>query len=80
MEWYIFLLIIFTVLLVLMMVGLPIAFSFMTLTVSAMYLMMGPFGVRQLILGMYDQVCQFALTPIPFFMIMGEVFYQSGLV
>src|SRR5690554_1456755 len=30
--------------------------------------------------GMYDQVAKFSLTPIPFFMIMGEVFYQSGLV
>jgi len=42
--------------------------------------MQGAFGVRQLVLGMYDQVAQFSLTPIPFFMIMGEVFYQSGLV
>ncbi|MCL2578685.1 MAG: TRAP transporter large permease subunit [Oscillospiraceae bacterium] len=80
MEWYTLLLILFAGLVFLMLTGLPIAFSFLLVSLSATFFLMGPFGVRQLILGMYDQTTQFALTPIPFFMIMGEVFYQSGLV
>lgn len=80
MEWYIILALIFFVLLAIMFTGLPIAFSFITVSAVAMFLMQGEFGIRQLVLGMYDQVAQFSLTPIPFFMIMGEVFYQSGLV
>lgn len=80
MEWYIVLLSIFSVLLAVMLTGLPIAFSFILISSVIMFKMQGAFGVRQLVLGMYDQVAQFSLTPIPFFMIMGEVFYQSGLV
>ena len=80
MEWYVVLLLIFFVLLAIMFTGLPIAFSFMVVSAVVMFNMQGEFGVRQLILGMYDQVAKFSLTPIPFFMIMGEVFYQSGLV
>lgn len=80
MEWYLVLLSIFTVLLGVMLTGLPIAFSFILVSSVIMFNMQGAFGIRQLVLGMYDQVAQFSLTPIPFFMIMGEVFYQSGLV
>ncbi len=80
MEWYLVLLSIFSVLLVIMLTGLPIAFSFIMVSSAIMFNMQGAFGIRQLVLGMYDQVAQFSLTPIPFFMIMGEVFYQSGLV
>ncbi|WP_313164877.1 TRAP transporter large permease subunit [Sedimentibacter sp.] len=80
MEWYFVLLSIFSVLLFIMLTGLPIAFSFILVSSVIMFNMQGAFGVRQLVLGMYDQVAQFSLTPIPFFMIMGEVFYQSGLV
>lgn len=80
MDWSMVLLFVFTGLLLLMFTGLPIAFSFIGLSTIVMYLLMGEFGLRQLVLGMYDQVAMFSLTPIPFFMIMGEVFYQSGLV
>ena len=80
MEWYVFLIVIFAALFFVILTGLPISFSFLTISVVATYLLIGPFGVRQLILGMYDQSVNFNLTPIPFFMIMGEVFYQSGLV
>lgn len=80
MEWYLVLLSVFSVLLFVMLTGLPIAFSFIAVSAVIMFNMQGAFGVRQLVLGMYDQVAQFSLTPIPFFMIMGEVFYQSGLV
>ncbi|MBP1918276.1 tripartite ATP-independent transporter DctM subunit [Youngiibacter multivorans] len=79
-EWYVVLSLIFLALLVIMFTGLPIAFTFMVVSTVVMFAMQGEFGVRQLVLGMYDQVAQFSLTPIPFFMIMGEVFYQSGLV
>lgn len=80
MDWTMVLLLVFSGLLLLMFTGLPIAFSFIGLSAAVMYFLMGEFGLRQLVLGMYDQVAQFGFTPIPFFMIMGEVFYQSGLV
>jgi tripartite ATP-independent transporter DctM subunit len=80
MSWQMIILVSFVGLVALMFTGLPIAFSFMGFSLVGMFTLMGQFGLRQLILGMYDQVIKFSLTPIPFFMIMGEVFYQSGLV
>jgi len=80
MEWYVIILICFVGLVALMFTGLPIAFSFMGFGLAGMALLMGEYGVQQLVLGMFDQVIKFSLTPIPFFMIMGEVFYQSGIV
>jgi tripartite ATP-independent transporter DctM subunit len=80
MEWYLILLAVFFTLLFVMFLGLPIAFSFILVSAGAMYILAGQFGLQQFVLGMYDAICKFSLTPIPFFMIMGEVFYQSGLV
>ncbi|MGI6451256.1 MAG: TRAP transporter large permease [Desulfitobacteriia bacterium] len=80
MEWYMVLLLIFVGLIALMFTGLPIAFSFLGLSSIVMFLLMGEFGIRQLVLGMYDSLNSFPFTAIPFFMILGEVFYQSGIV
>lgn len=80
MEWYIVLLLIFGGLVTIMFTGLPIGFSFLTVSFLVIFLMMGQFGLRQLVLGMYDSLNSFPLTAIPFFMVMGEVFYQSGIV
>ena len=80
MEWYITLKLIFAGLIGLMFTGLPIALSFLTLSSVVMFNLMGEFGIRQLVLGMYDSLNSFPFTTIPFFMIMGEVFYQSGIV
>jgi tripartite ATP-independent transporter DctM subunit len=63
-----------------MFTGLPIAFSFLLVSGFAMFSMMGFGGLRQLVLGMQSQLCNFNFTPIPFFVIMGEVFFQSGII
>jgi len=80
MEWYMVLLLIFVGLIAIMFTGLPIALSFLVLSSVVMFNLMGEFGIRQLVLGMYDSLNSFPFTTIPFFMIMGEVFYQSGIV
>lgn len=80
MEWYMVLLLIFTGLIVIMFTGLPIGFSFLVVSSIVIFGLMGIYGLRQLVLGMYDSLNSFPLTAIPFFMVMGEVFYQSGIV
>lgn len=80
MEWYIVLLLIFTGLIAIMFTGLPIGFSFLVVSSIVIFGMMGAYGLKQLVLGMYDSLNSFPLTAIPFFMVMGEVFYQSGIV
>jgi len=80
MEWWLILLIVFGGFFIIMLTGLPLAFSFLFVTSIVMYVLAGSFGLEQLVLGIYDALAKFNLTPIPFFMIMGEVFYRSGLV
>ena len=80
MDWYLVLLLIFAGLIAIMFTGLPIGFSFLVVSFIVIYGLMGVFGMRQLVLGMYDSLNSFPLTAIPFFMVMGEVFYQSGIV
>lgn len=67
-------------LLIFMFLGTPIAFSFMAVSLIAFFNMMGLNGMKQLVLGMQSQLCNFNFTPIPFFIVMGEVFFQSGII
>ncbi len=87
MDWYIVLTVLLAGLLLVMFSGIPVAFSFFV--VAAVVMFFGDFfgmtasgggAVRQLILGMRNQLSNFAFTPIPFFVIMGEVFFRSGII
>jgi tripartite ATP-independent transporter DctM subunit len=87
MEWSLILTILIAGLLLVMFMGIPIAFSF--IVVSGLVMFFGPvFGLtasglpalKQLVLGMRNQLANFNFTPIPFFVIMGEVFFRSGII
>ncbi len=81
MEWWSILLLLFGSLLLLMFMGLPVAFSFLFVTSGAVYLLMGGAnGLTQLTVSIFDSLTKFNLTAIPFFILMGEVLYHSGLV
>jgi tripartite ATP-independent transporter DctM subunit len=81
MEWPFILLFLFGSLLILMFVGLPVAFSFLLVTSGAVYLLMGGTnGLTQLTVSIFDSLTKFNLTAIPFFILMGEVLYHAGLV
>ncbi|MGM9607456.1 MAG: hypothetical protein ACI3XJ_08130, partial [Oscillospiraceae bacterium] len=79
-EWWMVLLILIGFLILVMFTGLPIAFSFIAVSGVFIFAMMGMGGLKQLVLGMRSQLCNFNFTPIPFFVIMGEVFFQSGII
>jgi tripartite ATP-independent transporter DctM subunit len=81
MEWWLILLLLFSSLLTLMFLGLPVAFSFLLVTSGAVYLLMGGVnGLTQLTVSIFDSLTKFSLTAIPFFILMGEVLYHAGLV
>jgi len=81
MEWPFILLFLFGSLLILMFIGLPVAFSFLLVTSGAVYLLMGGAnGLTQLTVSIFDSLTKFNLTAIPFFILMGEVLYHAGLV
>lgn len=80
MEWWLVLAILIGLLLVVMFTGMPIAFSFIIASGAFIFAMLGVPGLKQLVLGMRSQLCNFNFTPILFFVIMGEVFFQSGII
>ena len=80
MEWQWILLLFIGSLLLIMFTGFPIAFSFMAVSGGTMFLMFGEAGIRQWVLGMQSQLSTFTFTAIPFFIVMGEVFFRSGII
>ncbi len=80
MEWYATFAIVIFGLLGLMLLGLPVAFSFLLVNAVAAYLLLGGFvGVEQLISNTAASLMSFTLVPIALFMIMGEVMFRSRI-
>ena len=66
--------------LTLMGVGMPVAFAFFATNIVCLYVFMGgPVGVAQMVTNFGDAVSMYALTPMPLFLIMGSLFFRSGL-
>lgn len=81
MEWWIFLLAFLGTLIFLLALGMPVAFGFLTANFILVGLVFGlEAGINQLVRSMYDAVTKFSLTPIPLFIILGELLFHSGLV
>lgn len=80
MDWSTTLLVIFAALLGLMVIGVPIAFAFLTVNVVAVYFYWnGVAGLNQLVLSIYESVTIFALLSVPLFVLMGEIMFRSGI-
>jgi tripartite ATP-independent transporter DctM subunit len=80
MEWYWVIALITGGLLTFMMLGLPVAFSFLLVTLIGAYLLFGGMsGVEQLVVNIVDSLSTFTLVPVALFMIMGEAMFQSRI-
>jgi tripartite ATP-independent transporter DctM subunit len=67
-------------LVVIMAVGLPVAFAFLAIDIIGAWIYLGgEAGLIQFSRNAVQSVTSFALTPIPFFVLMGEVLFQSGV-
>jgi tripartite ATP-independent transporter DctM subunit len=65
---------------VLMFLGLPVAFAFLAINLlGAAIFLGGDAGMMQLARNSVASVTSFALTPIPLFILMGEVLFHTGL-
>lgn len=64
----------------LLLAGLPVAFSFLAINLLGAGLFLGGSpGLVQLARNCVDSVASFSLTPIPLFVLMGEVLFHTGL-
>ena len=80
MAWYWVALLLFGSALGLMMLGIPVAIGFfITNIIAAVLFMGGGPGIQQVINNGFGAMTNFALVPIPMFLLMGELFYHTGL-
>lgn len=80
MSWEYFLLIIFGCLLILMASAMPVAFSFMLISIIGMFSFFGgSTGLEQLIISITTTLTTFVLLPVPLFIFMGELMFHSGM-
>src|SRR3954463_10471226 len=64
----------------LLFLGLPVAFSFLVINLLGAWLFLGgEVGLVQLARNSVGSVASFSLTPIPLFVLMGEVLFHTGL-
>ena len=80
MEWYWAAALLFGLSVGLMMLGIPVAIAFFASNLVAAWLFMGGgLGVVQVINNGFGAMTAFALVPIPMFLLMGELFFHTGL-
>lgn len=80
MSWAESLLLLMGSITLLLLCGLPVALAFLVLNILGAFVFMGgTAGLDQLSRNSVASVTTFALTPIPLFVLMGEVLFQTGL-
>lgn len=80
MEWQFVMLIVVGGLIFFLMSGLPVFSAFLLIDiVGILFFMGGPSGLTSLIRSMLASIGKFTLTPVPLFIIMGEVIFVSGM-
>ena len=88
MEWYWILLALFGSILLLMFAGLPVGIAFIAVNSVAAFFIFGRFGdfdtrvqsaIGQQVDNAFGNMTIFAIVPIPMFLLMGELFFHTGL-
>ncbi len=78
-EWITTLSFFFGLLMLMMLSGMPVAIGFITLNIVGLYLYLGPGSLALLATSSFTSIGQFALIPIPLFILMGELLMRTGL-
>ena len=79
-EWLFALSLMFGAVFVLLMVGVPVVFSFLAINIVGAFIFLGgDIGLIQMIRGIRSTAGQYALVPIPLFVLMGEIMLQTGM-
>jgi tripartite ATP-independent transporter DctM subunit len=79
MEWSLLLTLIFAVLITLIMVGVPIAFSLGIVSLGLVLIFLGPNQLMLFSTTAFGQLNNFALVAIPLFVFMAEIILHSGV-
>ncbi|MEM8630344.1 MAG: TRAP transporter large permease [Pseudomonadota bacterium] len=80
MEWFEALAVLLGSIVVLMALGMPVALAFLAANIIGAWIFMGgERGIVQLLNNGLGSLTKFALVPIPLFLLMGEIFFHTGL-
>ncbi len=80
MEWWLIISLLFGGMVFLLLTNLPIAFAFLVVNMVAAYFFLGGFpGLVGVVTGAFTSITTFTLLPVPFFILMGELIFHSGL-
>ncbi|MBL7250846.1 TRAP transporter large permease subunit [Alloalcanivorax sp. C16-2] len=80
MDWHLALLFLLSSVLILMFIGVPVAIAFIGANlIGAWVFMRGDAGLIQLLNNGFGALSSFSLVPIPLFLLMGELFFRTGL-
>ncbi|MGH7278146.1 MAG: TRAP transporter large permease [Candidatus Rokuibacteriota bacterium] len=80
MAWWLSATVLFGLLTALFAVGLPAAFAFFGINIVGAWLWLGQdAGLVQMVRNGVASIASFSLTPIPFFVLMGEVLFHTGV-
>ncbi len=80
MEWFFPFAFLIGSILVFMGLGLPVAFAFFVTNIAGLFLFFGgATGVTQMVANFSDAVSTYALAPLPMFLVMGSLYFRSGL-
>jgi len=80
MEWWLVISLLFGGMVFLLLTNLPIAFAFLVVNMVAAYFFLGGIaGLIGVVTGTFTSITTFTLLPVPFFILMGELIFHSGL-
>jgi len=80
MEWWLIISLLFGGMVFLLLTNLPIAFAFLVVNlIGAYYFLGGLPGLVGVATGTFTSITTFTLLPVPFFILMGELIFHSGL-
>ncbi|QDZ02632.1 TRAP transporter large permease [Nitratireductor mangrovi] len=78
MDWSLILLLMLGGLVALLAAGLPVAFAFIAVNLAGAFLILGgEIGLVQMARNSVQSITSFQLTPIPLFILMGEILFQT---
>lgn len=80
MEWWLALIVLLGSFILLLLMGLPVAFAFLLINIVGVFFFWGgEAGLRQLVLSLWSSIASFVFLPVPLFILMGEVMFRSGV-
>ncbi len=80
MEWWLIISLLFGGMVLLLLTNLPIAFAFLVVNMVAAYFFLGGIaGLIGIVTGVFTSITTFTLLPVPFFILMGELIFHSGM-